>query len=380
MAKHFDVIVVGVGAMGSAATYHLARRGKKVLALERYSIPNEMGSSHGITRIIRLAYYEHPSYVPLLIRAYELWRELEQQCSQQLLHVTGSVDSGPPGSPTFEGARVSCTIYDLPHEILTSAELKKRFPGYALPTDHHAVYQPEGGFLLPERCIIAHVTLAQSHGADVRACERVLGWEPTGKGVQVVTNRATYEADRLVVAAGAWISQLVTCLAALVEPERQVLAWFQPLRPELFSSKRFPVFNVIVEEGRFYGFPVFDVPGFKVGRYHHLRESVDPDKMLREFNHRDENVLRGFTKRYFPAAAGPTMAMKTCMFTNTADEHFILDFHPKYPQVVIASPCSGHGFKFSSVIGEILADLVENGNTRHDISMHRLDRLTARPN
>jgi sarcosine oxidase len=373
--NRYDVIVLGVGGMGSAAVYHLARRGRKVLGLERYNIPHEMGSSHGITRIIRLAYYEHSSYLPLLRRAYELWRELQQLAGEQLLFLTGSVDAGPPGSPVFEGSRKSCEGYGLPHEILTGTQLSQRFPGYRLPRETMAVFQPDGGFVTPERCIVAHVTAAQAHGAEVHAREPALGWEPHGDAVRVRTDRAVYEADKLVLAAGAWVSKLAAPLARVAVPERQVLGWFQPLRPELFAPEWFPVFNVLVEEGRYYGLPIYGVPGFKLGRYHHLEEAVDPDQVDRECYPRDEQVLRAFTERYFPDAAGPTMALRACLFTNTPDEHFVLDLHPEYPQVCIASPCSGHGFKFSSVVGEIMADLAERGDTRHDIAMHRLPRL-----
>jgi sarcosine oxidase len=376
-ASRYDVIVIGVGAMGSAAVYHLARRGRRVLGLEHFNIPHEMGSSHGITRIIRLAYYEHPSYYPLLRRAYELWRELQQQAGEQFLFLTGSLDAGPPGSAVFEGSRTSCETYGLPHEVLTGAELNQRFPGYRLPRETAAVFQPEGGFLTPERCIVAHVVLAQAAGAEVHAREPVLDWEPHHDGARVRTERGIYEADQLIVAAGAWVGKLVPLLAGVAVPERQVLGWFQPTRPELFAPERFPVFNLLVEEGRYYGLPIYGVPGFKVGRYHHLEEAVDPDRIDRDCHPRDEQVLRTVTERYFPEAAGPTMGLRACMFTNTRDEHFILDCHPDYPQVVIGSPCSGHGFKFSSVVGEILADLAEHGTTRHDIAMHRLARLVG---
>jgi sarcosine oxidase len=268
----FDAIVLGIGGMGSAAVYHLARRGKRVLGLERYDIPNAMGSSHGVTRIIRLPYYEHPAYVPLLRRAYELWRELERGFGEQLLHITGSIDAGPSGSRCFEGSRRSCELHALPHEVLDGAEVNRRFPGYNLPADLMAVLQPEGGFLLSERCIVAHVVAAQALGAEVHARERVLGWEPRGDGVRVETDRGAYEAERLVMAAGAWAGTLVPELQALAGPERQVLAWLQPSEPELFAPERFPVFNLQVDEGRYYGLPVFSVPGFKVGCYHHLRD------------------------------------------------------------------------------------------------------------
>jgi sarcosine oxidase len=375
VAPHFDVIVVGVGGMGSATVYHLAKRGRRVLGLERFDIPNDQGSSHGITRIIRLAYYEHPSYVPLLRRAYELWRELEKTVGEQILHITGSLDAGPPGSQVFEGSRRSCEEHGLPYEVLTSAELTRRFPGYRLPSETVAILQPEGGFLLPEHCIVDHVLAAQALGAEVHGRERVLGWQPRAAGVQVTTDRGVYEADRLVITAGAWASELLDNLAGLAIPERQVLAWFQPRRPELFALDRFPVFNLVVPEGRYYGFPVFGVPGFKLGRYHHLAEAVDPEKLDRECYPSDEAILRSFAERYFPDGAGPTMALKVCMFTNSPDEHFVVDRHPTYPQVSFAAGFSGHGFKFCSVIGEIMADLAEAGATRHDISLFRRNRF-----
>ncbi|MGH8940782.1 MAG: FAD-dependent oxidoreductase, partial [Actinomycetes bacterium] len=176
--QRYDVIVVGVGGAGSAAAYHLARRGKRVLGLERFGIPHGMGSSHGHTRIIRLAYYEDPSYVQLLRRAYELWRALQSRAGEQLLHITGSVDAGPASSWVFKGSLQSCLTHDLPHEVLTSAELSRRFPAYQLPYDTMAVLQPDGGYLVPERCIVAYVQAAQAEGAEIHGCEAVLGWEP----------------------------------------------------------------------------------------------------------------------------------------------------------------------------------------------------------
>jgi sarcosine oxidase len=374
--QKLGVIVLGIGGMGSAAAYHLARRGHTVLGLERFDIPHAMGSSHGVTRIIRLAYYEHPSYVPLLRRAYALWRELEGSFGEQLLHVTGSLDAGPPDSRCFAGSLESCRLHDLPHEVLDGAQLNRRFPGYRLPESHMAVLQPDGGFLMSERAIVAHVAAAQEHGAEIHARQRVFAWEPLGDRVKVVTDRAVYEADRLVITAGAWIGALVPRLRRLAVPERQVLAWLQPTAPELFTPDRFPVFNLEVEEGRYYGLPVFSVPGFKFGRYHHLEEDLfEAEWVNRDPNPDDEAILRSFAERYFPAGAGPTMALRACMFTNTPDEHFILDHHPDYPQVVLASPCSGHGYKFCSVVGEILADLATTGETPHDISLFRLDRF-----
>ena len=375
LARRFDTIVIGVGGMGSAALYHLAKRGRRVLGLERFDIPHSMGSSHGVNRIIRLAYYEHPSYVPLLKRAYQLWRDLESQVGEQLLFITGSLDAGPEQSQIFQGSRGSCDEHGLPYEVLTGAEVNQRFPGYRLPESHRAVLQPEGGYLLSERCIVAHVTAAQALGAEVHARERVLGWEPTSAAIRVTTDHATYEADKLIVSAGAWVGQMVPGLQPLTTPERQVLAWLQPTRPDLFEAERFPVFNLQVDEGHYYGFPLCSVPGFKFGRYHHLDEAVDPETIDREPNAQDEALLRQFAERYFPEGAGPTMALRACMFTNAPDEHFILDLHPEDARVVVASPCSGHGFKFSSVVGEITADLAEAGETRHDIGLFQISRF-----
>ncbi|MBA3423108.1 MAG: N-methyl-L-tryptophan oxidase [Rubrobacter sp.] len=363
--------------MGSSAAYHLARRGKRVLGLERFGVPHSMGSSHGHTRIIRLAYYEDPSYVLLLRRAYELWREIQSQAGERLLHVTSSIDAGPEDSWVFKGSWESCRLHDLPHEVLTGAELKRRHPGYNLPPDHLALVQPEGGFLAPERCIVSYVMAAQAHGAEIHGHEQVLEWEPLEDGVRVRTDRGTYEADRLVVTAGAWNGDFLDVLDGLAVPERQVLAWLQPDRPEHFRPDNFPVFNLLVDEGRFYGFPIHGVPGFKFGKYFHLNETGAADEIDRQPHDYDEQILRDFAERYFPDGCGPTMDLQTCMFTNTPDHHFVIDLHPEYPQVSLASPCSGHGFKFASVIGEIMADLATTGLTRHDISLFRLDRLTA---
>jgi sarcosine oxidase len=373
VTARFDAIVVGVGGFGSAALYHLARRGQRVLGLEQFDVPHDLGSSGGITRIIRLAYYEDSSYVPLLARSYELWRELEAEAAERLLVITGSVDASEEDGRIFSGSLASCREHDLPHEVLTAAELAARFPGYRLPDATMAVLQPEGGFLLPERCIVAHASLALAAGAEVRARERVLGWEPAADGISVRTDRGEYGADRLVLAGGAWMSGLMGL--PLVQAERQVLAWFQPMRSELFTPQRFPVFNLELDEGHFYGFPVYGIPGFKIGRYHHLGEQVDADSIDRTPRPDDEAVLRDFTERYFPDAAGPTTTLKACLFENTPDEHFVVDFHPEAPNVVCLGGGSGHGFKFCSVLGEIAAELAVDGDTRHDIALLRLARF-----
>lgn len=375
MTRHYDAIVIGVGGMGSAAVYHLARRGLRTLGLEQFDIPHDRGSSHGTNRIIRLAYWEHPSYVPLLRRAYELWRELEHLAGERLLVVTGSIDAGPDGCRTVTGSLLSCERHHLPHERWNAAELHRRHPGYRLASDMIAVYQPDGGFVLSERTIVAHVAAAQTLGAEVRAREPALRWEGGGDGVRVHTPRGEYAADRLVITAGPWAAGLVPALARAAVPERQVLLWAQPLRPEYFRLGAFPVFNLEGPEGRFYGFPIYSVPGFKIGKYHHRGGHTDAGTVDREIHPEDEAVLREGIRRYFPDADGPTMAMKTCLFTNSPDEHFILDRLPGRPNVGVAAGFSGHGFKFCSVVGEIMADLVLDGTSRFDLSLFAIGRL-----
>ncbi|MGE5243196.1 MAG: N-methyl-L-tryptophan oxidase [Betaproteobacteria bacterium] len=370
----FDVIVVGVGGMGSASLYHLARRGLKVLGIERFGIPHDRGSSHGVNRIIRLAYLEHPSYVPLLRRAYELWRDLERDAGEPLLFITGSLDIGAPGSQTFDGSQLSCRLHDLEHEILAAADLRRRFPGYAIPDGLQAVYQPDGGFVLAERSVERHVEGAVARGAAVRTGEQVLDLDLTGDPVTVRTDRGVYHAPRVVVTAGPWAGALVPSVAALARPERQVLMWTAILQPERFTPAAFPVFNLEAPEGRFYGFPEFGVPGFKIGKYHHRLEAADPDRVERGVDSRDEEVLRDALGRYFPAANGRRLSATTCLFTNSPDEHFILDLLSGDPRVTVAAGFSGHGFKFCSVIGEIVADLATRGRTTHDISLFRLSR------
>jgi sarcosine oxidase len=375
-AGEYDAIVVGVGGIGSATAYHLARRGLDVLGLERYDIPHTKGSSHGITRIIRRAYYEHPSYIPLIERAYELWDDLAERSERPIIHRTGSIDAGPPDDPVFEGSRQSCEEHDIPYEVLTSAELTDRFPGYQLPEGYKALYQSDGGFVVPEQAIIAHTQAAHEAGAEIHARTQVHDWTETPDGgVRIETDRGSYEASRLVLAAGAWNYTLADILDGLAVPERQVLSWFQPTNPSLFQPETFPVWNLSVPEGRFYGLPVYDVPGIKLGKYHHRDEQVNPDDWHRDPEPADERLLRDFTENYFPKGAGPTMRLATCLFTNSPDEHFILDTLPDHPQVAVGAGFSGHGFKFASVIGEILADLAADGDTDHPIGMFRLNRF-----
>ncbi|HEX3803046.1 MAG TPA: N-methyl-L-tryptophan oxidase [Solirubrobacteraceae bacterium] len=373
MSDRFDAIVVGVGGMGSAALHQLARRGLRVLGLDRFAVPNERGSSHGITRVIRLAYNEDPAYVPLARRAYEGWRELETEAGEQLLYITGSMDISRPDQMVVEGSIRSCEEHDLPYEVLDAREVARRFPAYRLDPEMVAVLQPDGGFVRPERAIAAQAAGALAAGAELHAGERVTGWEPTAEGVRVTTDVDTYEAERLVLTAGAWMRELA---GLPVVAERQVLAWLQPERPELFTPDRFPVFVMqTADDERYYGLPQFAVPGFKLGLYHHFEERGPADQLDRTPRPDDEQMLRNYAQRYFPAGAGPAVRMTGCLFENTPDEHFVIGNLPGLPQVIVGGGGSGHGFKFCPVIGEILADLATDGQTSQDIGLFSVDRF-----
>lgn len=379
MSERYDAIVIGLGGHGAAAAYHLARRGRRVLGLEQFAPLHEQGSSHGLTRIIRLAYHEHPSYVPLLRRAYQLWHELEAEAGEQLLITTGALEGGPGDGATFLGSLEAADLHDLPHEVLEASDLERRYGFANLDPATRAVLQPDGGFLLAEETMRAHHEAAIRHGAELRFDEPVAGWDPIGEdGVRVRTAHGTVEADRLVVCAGAWIRELVPALGGLALPERQVLAWFTPLQADAFAADRFPVFLIDVEGGKhYYGFPTHAGHGLKLGWYHHFREPIEPGDPDRSTRTDDEAALRHFVERYLPGAAGPTEMLRACIFTNTPDEHFIIDHLPDAPQVTVASACSGHGYKFASVVGEILADLATTGETAHDIGLFRFERFRS---
>lgn len=371
--NEYEAIVVGVGGMGSAALYHLAKRGIDALGLERYDVPHTYGSSHGDTRIFRLTQPEGPDYVPLAERAGALWRELEAESGRTLLTRTGSIHAGPADGRKVTDAVSSCEAHDLDHEVLTGRELAERFPGYELPDGHRGVYQPDGGFLACERAVSTHVRQAHTHGATVRAREPVRDVTVRERGVTVRTNRDEYRADHLVVAAGAWAGEHLDALDGALDPQRRVMAWLHPDEPDLFTPERFPVFSVDVPEGSFYGFPVSERPGFKFGRSPDIAERIDPDDWDAEPTIRDEELLRRLTRNHFPGADGPTMRLATCIVTRSVDGHFYLDTHPEYPHVSVAAGFTGHGFKFCSVVGETLADFVTDGDTDNPIDVHRLD-------
>ena len=375
----FDVIVVGVGAMGSSACYHLARRGLRVLGLDQFDIPHALGSSHAGSRMIRLAYYEHPDYVPLLRRAYQLWDELEAVSGQKLLYRTGGIYIGPAGGDLVAGSLRSAREHALAHEQLDWSELRRRFSQFKVHESWSGVYEPEAGFLLPERVVAAYAEAALRASADLRGREAVLDWEQHARGVTVRTARGEYHADRLVFCGGPWTGKVVRDLGVELNVTRQVLAWVWPRDPASFALGRLPVWAIDHLDGSIhYGFPMMnDIPGFKLA-HHAPGPFTDPDRVARDVQPGDEGTFRPVLKQMIPGADGPVLSMKVCLYTNTPDHHFIIDRHPAHDRVSIACGFSGHGFKFASVVGEILADLATGSGPRPEAEFLGLRRFRAR--
>jgi sarcosine oxidase len=372
---HYDVVVIGQGAMGSAALHHVASRGHRVLGLEQFHSGHTRGSSHGLTRVIRLAYFEHPSYVPLLRRAYELWRDLEKQAGRKLLHVTGIVEIGPADGLVVQGTLSASRLHELEHEELAAAQVMQRFPVFRIPEHYVGVWQPDGGFLEAEAAVAAQQAAARAAGAELRENVTVRAIEPRSGHLRVVTDDDTFEAGSVVVAAGSYIKRLLPGPAAPLRVTRNVLGWFKPTDAALFTPDRFPVFFVESPHGMHYGFPIYGAEGVKVAKHHHHNETIDPERDNRPVGPEDEAAIRATLAAHIPAANGPMLNAVTCRYTMTPDEDFVIDRVPEDPRIVMLSPCSGHGFKFASVIGEIAADLALEGRTRHDISRFALARF-----
>jgi sarcosine oxidase len=370
----YDVIVVGLGVTGIATLAELAKRGVRAIGIERHAVGHDIGSSHGETRMIRLGYFEHPSYVPLLRRTYELWRGLEKATSTKLLHVTGIAEMGTPDSEIVAGTLAASQLHGLPHELLDATEATRRFPAFRLPNDFVCVVQPDGGFVVVESAIETFAAQAKAHGADILTHAEVQSVKPASGGVRVATSRGDIEASTAVIAAGSWMAQLVRGLPLRVT--RQVMTWFEAPQPELFAQGRFPVFLLGSRHGNHYGFPSGDGRTVKIAKHHHFDETVDPDRVKREVSAADEAAIRAALTEFIPAADGPLTNAKTCLYTVTPDHDFIVDRLPDAPNIVVASACSGHGFKFAPVLSEVLADLATKGETRHDIGRFKLSRFS----
>jgi sarcosine oxidase len=374
MSSAYDAIVLGLGAMGSATAYHLARRGARVLGLDAYPRGHTQGSSHGRSRIIREAYFEAPEYVPLVQRAYHLWRALEAESGQALLTLTGGLNLGAPDSELVTGALASAHQHQLPYGYLTAEEITTRFPGFHPPEGYVAVYEPNAGILAPEVCVGAHLDLAARHGATLRYEEPARRWSAAGAGVRVETAHGVYHAGRLVIAAGPWAADVLADLHLPLTVQRIVNVHFTPARPERFTPAQCPIYILAVPEGDYYGFPALPGQGVKFGR-HDIGEVCTPETIRRAVSDEEVAALRVVLDRYLPGAGGAVLATLTCMYTNTPDRHFIIDRHPAHEQVVFGCGFSGHGFKFSSAIGEALAELAFDGATKHQIGFLSAGRV-----
>jgi sarcosine oxidase len=372
----FDVIILGLGAMGSSTAYHLALRGQRVLGIDQFTPPHAFGSSHGKSRIIREAYFEDPLYVPLVKRAYNAWAELQARSGKRVLTRTGGLMVGAPNGTVVAGARMSAMEHRLPYEELGAGELRARFPALRAPDDAVAIWEPRAGVLDPEAAINAQLSLARASGAELRFGEKVTKWRATGGGVEVTTVSGSYSAARLVITAGAWVGELVPELALPLTVERNAVYWFDPLKPAEFTPDKFPIFIHEYAPGRtWYGFANFG-DGVKVA-LHHQGEITTAQTVRRAVSAAEIEGIRTLMKLFLPGADGPLRSTTVCLYTNSRDDDFILDAHPEHPAVFIASPCSGHGFKFSIAIGELIADDIMGEPPRFDLSPFRIARFAG---
>jgi sarcosine oxidase len=379
----FDVIVLGVGSMGSASCYYLAKRGYKVLGLEQFDIPHEMGSHAGQSRVIRKAYFEHPDYVPLLHRAYQNWKELETATQSKIYYRTGLLYFAKPDHLLMTGVHEASNKYKIPVNTLSNEEVERKYPQFNLPDYYEKLIEPDAGFVTPERSILLYVEQALRHGAAIHTKEKTLVWKKDGAGFIVKTDKNTYYCKKIVVTAGAWASKMMPTIAPKLTVTRQMIAWVQPKKWDAFAFGKFPCWTLVDETkpGIYYGFPVLDTGkfggpvGLKLAHHYHGVVS-DPDTVNRKPNEEDEQNLVEFLKKFIPDGYAATHVLKTCLYTNTPDENFVLDFLPDYDKnIVIAAGFSGHGFKFASVVGEIMADLAMTGKTALPIGFLNAKRL-----
>lgn len=376
----FDVIVIGLGAMGSAAAETLARQGLDVLGIDRFGPGHTLGSSHGRSRALRLAAHEDPVYVPLLRRASQLWRELERRAREPLFTVTGALDLGRNvGSDLIEGTLRAAREHGLMHEVLDRDEIQRRFPVFDVPNSYVGVWQPDAGFLRPEPVLRAYQRLAGEAGARLHFGERVVAIEPQADRVDVLTDEGRYECGQVVVAAGPWVAKLIPDLMGVARVTRQVTGWFGARDANAFALGQLPVFAVDDGVmGAFYGIPAFEPGGVKIARHGHLGEIVDPDGLRLPVNDRDVVILRSFLARRLPHLDGEPLRTEGCVFTNLPDNHFLVDWLPHDSRILVASVCSGHGFKFASVMGEIIGEMLVTGQTQHNVSPFGFSRLQTR--
>ena len=376
----YDVIVVGLGGMGSAAAFHLAARGHRVLGLEKFGPAHDQGSSHGGSRIIRQSYFESPDYVPLLLRAYELFDKLAQDSGRDVITLTGGVMVGQPESLTFSGSRRSAEQWGLEHELLDATDLRKRFPTMSPQPSEVALYESKAGFVRPEETVAAHLQVAAAAGAELHYNEPMVSWTATADGgVRVETADGSYTAGQLILAPGAWAPVLLADLGVPFAIERQVQYWFQPtggVTPYLPANH--PIYIWEDAAGtQVYGFPAIDGPdgGAKIAFFRRGIPTT-PETIDREVHPDEIAAMAAAAGSHFPTLPGTFLQAKTCMYSNTPDEHFVIARHPGHSAVTVAAGFSGHGFKFVTVVGEILADLATTGTTAHPIALFDPRRLT----
>lgn len=362
--------------MGSAALHALAQRGRKVIGIERFEPGHHLGSSYGESRIIRMAYYEDPIYVPLLRLAYDAWRRLESHSGERVLTTTGILEAGVEGSALVEGSLRSARQHDIPHEVLLPLEVNRRFPAFSIPPDWQCVFQPDAGILQPEKSIDLFIKSAAERGATIASGTRVEKVLPVGDHVEVrLESGESIEAGSAILAAGPWIRDLVPELGRKMRLTRQPLLWFEPKNTQSVRPQSMPVFFFHAREDLIYGFPDFLGSGVKVGSHSPCGELMSAGEPRAEVSQEEKTHLGRLMNQYIPAAAGRVRQSHVCIYTRSPDEHFVLGLHPSAPQIVLASPCSGHGFKFASIFGEILADLAVTRATDKPIDFFRPSRL-----
>lgn len=373
----YDVAIVGAGSMGMAAGYFLAKKGQKVILLDAGDPPHHNASHHGETRIIRHAYGEGEAYVPLALRAQDLWQELEQESNQSLFLNTGVLNMGERDSPFIQTLIASAVKYQLPLDILDASQVSERFPGITLPDNYIGCFESTSGVLRCEACIRAYRTLAIGHGAELLTYHGVDSIDIHESGVTLTSGETVISADRLIVSAGAWSAEILRQLNLTLpmQPTRKTFAWFEAEETK-YGQDHFPAFSFDSPEGIYYGFPSIDQAGLKVGR-HDGGQAQDPNLDIEPYDSvHDSHDLERFLAAVMPDV-GNLMYGKTCMYSMTEDENFIIDRHPQHSHVLIAAGFSGHGFKFASVIGEMLSELAYNEQTQYDISMFSLERFSV---
>ncbi len=381
----FDMIVIGVGSMGSSTCYYLAQSGYKVLGIEQFDIAHEYGAHAGQSRIIRKAYFENSDYVPLLNRAYENWKTLEEETSTQLYFRTGLVYFGKPDHLLMQGVRQSASLYNIPLEKLTTSSTIKRFPQFKIPGDFETLFEPDAGFVRPEKAIQLYTEQAVKKGAEIHTNEKVLEWKKNRNGIVVITDKNIYRCNKLIVTAGGWTGKIIPGFSNKIKVTRQFVAWIKPGNWDDFTLNNFPCWLLAddTKPGCYYGFPIlpanrFGEPtGLKLA-HHHPALETDPDNVDRKMNANDEDDLKYVFDKYFHDVFESVLSYKICLYANSQDEDFIIDNLPGYEDhVTIACGFSGHGFKFVSVVGEILTHLAIEGKTKLPIGLLSAKRFSA---